>query len=185
MQWWALMSVIYFCVSNTLTQTCSGTEQLQRDNLQWAINRGSELLHHPSGSCFSTFALSGTLGSQNIVTFMTLWRVISRKPPFIPLLTTAGVKDGGDLSGRQVSSHLASYRSKSIAQTPLEYQQTGGESLRKLMCVPCLPKLCLHKKDERPSSVPDTSWLMFPELNIFISQTHVPTLRLPQLCPTS
>ena len=44
-----------------------------------------------------------------------------RKLPFTPVLTTAGVKDGGDLSGGQVSSHLAIYRSKSIAQTPLGY----------------------------------------------------------------
>lgn len=44
-----------------------------------------------------------------------------RKLPFTPLLTTAEVKDGGDLSVRKVSSCLAIYRSKPRAQMLLGY----------------------------------------------------------------
>lgn len=111
------------------------------------------------------------------------FQIPKRKLPFIPLLTTAGVKDGGDLSSGQVSSHLASYRSKSIAQTPLEYQQTGGESRRKLMCGSCLPKLCLHKKGWVSILC---SWHVRAHFSK-VKHLHLPKpvsiLRLPQLCP--
>lgn len=77
-----------------------------------------------------------------------LWRVISRCQRrnylFTSLLTTAEVKDGGDLSGRKVSSHLPAYRSKPRVQMLLGYEQTGSESLKKPTYIPCLQNPCLR-----------------------------------------
>lgn len=94
-----------------------------------------------------------------------------RKLPFTSLLTTAGVKDGDDLLGRQVSSHLAIYRSKSIAQNPLGCQQAGIGTLKKIVCVLCLAKLCLDKKDQ--GHVPGMSGFVLAKLKLYLTKRHI------------
>lgn len=113
---------------NEFDQPCSGTEQLQSDNLQWAVSREIELLHQTLESCFLTFSLAGTSSSRSVVTFTKLWKVNSGCQR--DYLSDLYWEVGGDLSGRHVPSHLAIPRSKLIAQTLLEYQQTGSGTLK-------------------------------------------------------
>lgn len=94
----------------------------------------------------STFALEVSPGLQNIITVIMLWKVISRcqrrNQLFTSLLTTAEVKDGGDLF-KQKSLVSPAYRSKSRAQMLSGYWRIGSESLRKPTYIPCLQNLCL------------------------------------------
>lgn len=161
---------------------CSA-EPLQSDNFQWAISRESELLRQTLGSCFSAFSLASTPASQNIVTFTRLWRVnsVCQRDYLSHLYWDVG----DDLSGRQVPSHLAIYRSELIAQTPLGYHRQAVGLLKKLMGVPCLPKA---KPAQKRSGFILCSWHVRAhacKINFFVSQNSVPMLRMPNLCPTS
>lgn len=161
MQWWPPISVRPFCVKNEFHQPCSGTGQLQSDNLQWAIGRESELLHQTLGSCFSAFSLAGSPGSQNIVTITMLWRVNSVRQR--DYLSDLYWDVGGDLSDRHVPSHLANYKSKSIAQTPLGYQQTDSGTPKDTNGCSLFTKDMPAQKTDS-SSVPGMPGLMLAKL---------------------
>lgn len=183
MQWWPPISVTAFPVKDGFDQPCSGTEQLQSDNLQWAISRESELLHQTLGSCFSTFSLAGTPASQNIVTFTRLWRVNSVHQR--DYLSDLYWDVGGGLSGRHVPSHLEIYGSKLIAQTPLGYQQTDSGTLKETNGCSLFTKA---RPGQKRSGFILCSWhigVHAYKINFFVSQSSVPMLRLPDLCPTS
>lgn len=118
------------------------------------------------------FSLASTPGSQNIVTFTMLWRVNSvHQRDYLSYLYGYV---GGDLSGRYVLSHLAIYRSKSIAQTPLEYQQTGSGTLKETNRFPvCQCHACL-KRDQGSSSLPGMSRFMLTKLTSLSLKTVFP-----------